>query len=261
MDEVRATNGAVMVREMPAEERPRERLARYGADVLRTAELIAILLRTGKAGSDVMSVAEGLVRDFGLEGLARASVAELEMVPGLGPAKAAELKAAITLGVRAASVSPESRPVLKTPEDIADLMLHEMSLKDREHVRVVNLDVRLRLLKVSEVYIGSVHQAQVRYAELFRDAIKTAAACVVLVHNHPSGDPTPSAADIAMTKGMVAAGELLDIELQDHMIFGGGRYISMRAARLGFGGTAVIGEPRAIWESRGGDRRGVTIEP
>ena len=226
--------GAVMVREMPAAERPRERLARYGADVLASAELIAILLRTGKAGMDVMAVAEGLVRDFGLEGLARATIAELETVPGLGPAKAAELKAAITLGVRAASVSPESRPLLKTPEDIADLMLHEMSMKDREHVRVVNLDVRLRLLKVSEVYIGSVHTAQVRYAELFRDAVRTGASAVVLVHNHPSGDPTPSLADIAMTKGMVAAGELLDIELQDHMIMAGGRFVSMRAAGLGF---------------------------
>jgi DNA repair protein RadC len=235
MDEVRTTNGAVMVREMPAEERPRERLARYGADVLGTAELIAILLRTGTAGTDVMAVASGLLSRFGgLGGLARASLVELGAAPGIGPAKAAELQAAIALGVRAASVSPESRPLLRSPEDVAEMLLHEMSLLEREHVRVMNLDTRLRLLSITEVYVGSVHQAHVRFGELLRDAIRVGASSVVLVHNHPSGDPTPSLADIAMTKGLVAAGGLMDVDVHDHIVIGGGRYVSMKVANLGF---------------------------
>jgi DNA repair protein RadC len=154
--------------------------------------------------------------------------------PGIGPAKAAELKAAIAIGIRAASVSLEAKRYVKNPEDVANLVLNEMTLLDQEHVRVIVLDVRLALLKVIEVYRGSVHSTHVRYGELFRDAIKLNAAAVVLVHNHPSGDPTPSAADIAMTKGMVEAGKLLDIDVNDHIVVGGGRYVSLRAAGLGF---------------------------
>lgn len=232
---VPGADGTAMVREMPAEERPRERLARYGADVLGTAELIAILLRTGTAGTDVMAVANGLLSRFGgLGGLARASLRELGTAPGIGPAKAAELQAAIALGVRAASVSPESRPLLRSPEDVAEVLLHEMSLLEREHVRVVNLDTRLRLLSIVEVYVGSVHEVHVRFGELLREAVRVGASSVVLVHNHPSGDPTPSLADIAMTKGLVASGQLLDVEVRDHMVVGGGRYVSMQAAGLGF---------------------------
>ena len=233
--DVSSANGSVLIRELPAEERPRERLARYGADVLQTAELIAILLRTGTAGTDVMGVANGLLKRFdGLPGLARASLGELSAAPGIGPAKASELQAAIALGVRAAAVSQDPKRFLKNPEDVANLVLNEMTLMDQEHVRVIALDVRLALLKVIEVYRGSVHSTHVRYGELFRDAIKLNAAAVVLVHNHPSGDPTPSAADIAMTRGMVEAGKLLDIDVNDHIVIGGGRYVSLRAAGLGF---------------------------
>jgi DNA repair protein RadC len=233
-----STNGHVLIRELPAEERPRERLARYGADVLGTAELIAILLRTGTAGTDVMGVANDLLKRFGgLSELARASLEEMAAAPGIGPAKAAELQAAIALGIRAASVSQEAKRYVKSPEDAADLVLHEMTLLDQEHVRVIALDVRLTLLKVVEVYRGSVHSTHIRYAELFRDAVRLNAAAVVLIHNHPSGDPTPSAADIAMTKGMIQAGKLLDIDVNDHMVIGGGRYVSLRAAGLGFGET------------------------
>jgi DNA repair protein RadC len=227
--------GAILIRELPAEERPRERLARYGADVLQTAELIAILLRTGTAGTDVMAVASGLLKRFGgLSGLARAALSEISAAPGVGPAKAAELQAAIALGIRAASVSQDTRPLMKSPEDVADLVLNEMTLLDQEHVRVLSLDTRLRLLGVTEVYRGSVHSTHVRYAELLRDPVRLNAPAMVLVHNHPSGDPTPSAADISMTNGIREACKLLDIDLNDHMIIGGGRYVSLRALGLGF---------------------------
>jgi DNA repair protein RadC len=228
-------DGSVLIRELPAEERPRERLARYGADVLQTAELIAILLRTGTAGTDVMGVANGLLKRFdGLPGLARASLGELSDAPGIGPAKAAELQAAIALGVRAASVSQDARPFVKSPEDVADLVLSEMTLFEQERVRVLSLDVRLRLLGIAEPYRGSVHSTHVRYGELLRDPVRLNASAIVLVHNHPSSDPTPSAADISMTRGMLEACKLLDIDLNDHIVVGGGRYVSLRAAGLGF---------------------------
>ena len=224
-----------LIRDLPQEDRPRERLRDFGADALSSAELIAILLRTGATGRSAITVAQDLLSRFGsLTGLAQATHAELCTARGLGPAKAAELQAAITLGIRAASASTDARPLLKNPEDIANIFLHEMSLLEQEHVRVVLLDVRLRLISTSNVYVGSVHTVQVRYGELLRDAVRSGASAIVLVHNHPSGEPTPSVADITMTQGLRQASTLLDIELQDHIIIGGGRYVSLRSSGLGF---------------------------
>jgi DNA repair protein RadC len=225
----------ILIKDLPATERPRERLRDFGAEVLSSAELIAILLRTGMEGKSALAVAHELLSRFGgLGGLAQASHAELCNAPGLGPAKAAELRAAITLGVRAASVAPETKPLVRSPEDAANLVLGEMSLLDQEEVRVLILDRRLQLVSTSNVYRGSVHTVAVRFPDIFRDAVRCAASGIVVVHNHPSGDPTPSAADIAMTKGLVEAGKLLDIDVQDHMVVGGGRYVSMRTTGLGF---------------------------
>jgi len=224
-----------LIRDLPRAERPRERLRDAGPAALSNAELIAILLRTGARGKSAVTLAQDLLSRFGsVAGLAQASHAELCTAPGLGPAKAAELLAAVTLGIRAASLSPDSRPRLQSPEDIADLVLHEMSLLKQEHVRVLQLDTRMRLLGSSEVYRGSVHTAVIRHGELLRDAVRANASAIVVVHNHPSGDPAPSASDISMTQGLVQAGKMLDIELHDHVIIGGGRYVSLRTAGLGF---------------------------
>jgi len=224
-----------LIHDLPESERPRERLRDFGPGALSHAELIAILLRTGAKGKSAITVANDLLCRFnGLGALAQASYGELCAAHGLGPAKAAELLAAITLGVRAASVAPETRPQLRNPEDIANLLLHEMSLLDQENVRVLLLDTRLRLLSTSDVYRGSVHTAAVRYGELLRDAVRVNASAIVLVHNHPSGDPTPSAADIGMTQGLLQASQLLEIDLHDHIVIGGGRYVSLRSAGLAF---------------------------
>ena len=229
------TGRVTLIHDLPAAERPRERLRDFGPAALSNAELVAILLRTGARGKSAVALAQELLIRFGsVAGLAQASHAELCATPGLGPAKASELLAAVTLGIRAASLSAESRPRLQNPEDIADLVLQEMSLLKQEAVRVYQLDTRLRLMGWTEVYRGSVHTTPVRHGELLRDAIRANASAVVLVHNHPSGDPTPSASDIMMTKGLVDAGALLDIELHDHVIIGGSRYISLRTAGLGF---------------------------
>lgn len=224
-----------LIHDLPLADRPRERLRDFGAANLRSDELIAILLRTGFTKRGVLEVAADLLKRFGgLPGLARASYEDLCAEPGLGPAKAAELQAAITLGIRASAITPDERPLLRNPEAVADLMLNEMSLFDQEVVRVLSLDTRLRLMKKSDVYRGSVHSTAVRHGELLRDAVKVNATAIILLHNHPSGDPTPSAADIAMTKGLHAAAKIMEIDLHDHMVVGGGRYVSMRSVGLGF---------------------------
>jgi DNA repair protein RadC len=231
-----------LIHDLPPAERPRERLRDAGPAALSNAELIAILLRTGLRGKSAVTLAHDILARFDdVTGLAQASYAELCTIDGLGPAKAAEILAAVTLGVRAASANPETRRRLQSPADIADLVMQEMSLLKQEAVRVFQLDSRLRLLGSTEVYRGSVHTTPVRHGELLRDAIRANASAIVVVHNHPSGDPTPSAADISMTQGLHAAGVMLDIELHDHVIIGAGRYVSLRNAGLGFPkGTGVV---------------------
>ena len=224
-----------MIRDLPASDRPRERLRDAGPGALSNAELMAILLRTGNANESALAQAQRLIARFGgLAALARTSFAELCNEKGLGEAKAAQIKAAIELGTRAAASLPEGRRVFASPEDIADLVLGEMSLLDQESVRVMLLDIRGHMISFSEVYKGSLHSATVRISELLRDAVRVNAKSMVCVHNHPSGDPTPSAADIEMTKLLYDSARVMDVDLLDHMVIGGGRYVSMRAARLGF---------------------------
>lgn len=223
-----------LIRDLPETERPRERLRDYGASALSNAELLAILLRTGTSKESAVAQANRLIATFGgLGRIAQAPFEEIRKQHGIGEAKAAQIKAAIELGVRAFATFAESRPVVNSPEVVADMMLAEMSMFQQEHVRVIMLDSRSRLLGTSDVYQGSVHTVQVRYAELFRDAIKTDATSMIVVHNHPSGDPAPSAADIAMTKALLEVGRLLDIDVSDHIIIGGGQYASLNTLRLG----------------------------
>lgn len=227
--------GYTLIRDLPQTDRPRERLRDAGADALSNAELLAILLRTGSSKESALAQATRLLARFeGLAGMARASFGELCAEHGLGEAKAAQIKAALEMGLRLAAHAPEERPVVKSPDDLANLVLAEMSLLEQESVRVILLDTRNHVLAMPEVYRGSVHSTQVRVAELLREAVRVNAPSVVLVHNHPSGDPAPSAADITLTKMLHEAAKLLDIELVDHMIIGGGRYASMRTMGLAF---------------------------
>ncbi len=224
-----------LIRDLPAGERPRERLRDYGPAALSNAELLAIILRTGASRESVLAVASRLLSRYeGLVGLARASFAELCGERGLGEAKAAQLKAALELGKRLSSTQPEERAVVRSPADVANLLLTEMSLLEQEHLRVVLLNTRNQVLGVPEVYRGSVNSSLVRVGELFREAVRQNCPAVVIVHNHPSGDPTPSTDDISMTRKMVEAGRLLDIEVLDHLIIGHGRYVSLKERGLGF---------------------------
>jgi len=221
------------IKEMAPDERPRERLRLRGAASLATSELLAILLSTGLKGEPVTDIAQRILRDHGgLPGLMRMDAVELATIRGLGEAKAAKLKAALELGIRLAALSPEQRPQIASPDDVVNLIGIEMAALDQEQLRAVLLDTKHRVLAIRTVYQGSVNQAQVRVAEVFRDAIRHNAVAIVVVHNHPSGDPTPSGNDVALTRRLCRAGELMGIEVIDHVILGDAAYCSMRELGL-----------------------------
>ena len=224
-----------MIRDMPQGERPRERLRDQGPSHLSNAELIAILLRTGVAGENVLNLSLRLLSNFqGLPGLARASYGELSSLKGISEAKACQLLATFELGRRMVSLHPEDRAVIRGPEDVANLLAAEMSLLDQEHLRVVLLDSKNHVTGVTEIYVGNVNSSVVRAAEVFRPAIRDNSVGIVVVHNHPSGDPSPSPEDIAMTEDLKSASDLLGIELMDHVILGGQRHVSLKERGLGF---------------------------
>jgi len=216
-------------------ERPREQLVARGAAGLSSAELIALLWAAGSHRSSVAALAEeALARCDGLSGLATASPRELERVPGVGPARAARLAAAFELGRRAVVDWPASRWIIRRPQDLAGRLVAQLGHLQREELRVVLLDTRNAVLAAPVIYQGNVSAALVRTAELFRDAVRIHAARLVLVHNHPSGDPTPSPDDLHMTAEAVAAGRLLDIAVLDHLVIGHGDWVSLRDRGVAF---------------------------
>lgn len=217
-------------------DRPRERLARLGPQALSNAELLAILLRVGVPGENAVQVGQRLLHNFGnLNGLHRADFEEVCKERGVGPAKAAQIKAAIELGRRMSHEALEERPAIHSPADAAALVQYEMSALEQEELRVLLLDTRNRVFDIAGVYRGSLNSSQVRVGELFKVAIRRSAAAVLVVHNHPSGDPAPSPDDVAITRAIVQAGKLLDIEVLDHLVIGHGRFVSLKERGLGFG--------------------------
>ncbi len=223
------------IREMPSTERPRERLAARGAAGLRSAELIALLWGSGSRGRSAVDLAEDvLARHDGLTGLARATNIELESVPGVGAAKAAQLAAAFELGRRLLADWPAGRWTIRSARDVADRLMLHMGRLEREELRVVLLNTKNVVLRVATVYQGNVSSSLVRVGELFRDAVRLNAAGLILVHNHPSGDPTPSPDDLHLTAEALAAGRLLDIDLLDHLVVGHDAWVSLRDRGVAF---------------------------
>ena len=211
----------LLIREMPEHERPRERLVLKGADALRDAELIAILLRTGMKGVSAIQIAEQLLQKFGtLDRLARASLEELAQVKGVGRDKAIGLKGAFTLARRMASQLHAEPPLVDTAERVADLLREENRLYEVETFQSVLLNTRRRLIRVERLSQGTLDTILVNPREVFFPAICRRAAAIALVHNHPSGDPSPSEADIRVTRDLIRAGQLLKIEVLDHIILG-----------------------------------------
>jgi DNA repair protein RadC len=223
------------IRDLPTSERPRERLRQHGPGSLSNPELLAIVLRVGSGRESAIALATRLLARWGgLTGLARASFGELCAEHGMGEAKAAQVKAALELGRRLLAAAPEERPVVRSPGDVANLLLADMALLEQEHLRVVLLNTRNHVLGVPEVYKGTVNSAQVRVADIFREAVREGCPAIVVVHNHPSGDPEPSREDVEVTRQMVMAGELLGIEVLDHLVLARSGYVSLRERGLGF---------------------------
>ncbi|MCD6344260.1 MAG: DNA repair protein RadC [Anaerolineae bacterium] len=225
----------ITVKEMPAEERPRERLAHAGPQALSTTELLAIILRTGVGGENVLNMSTRILAQYGgLAGLARADFAQLEAVKGLGPAKTAQLLAAFELGRRLMLEAPEERLQIRSPADAAHLLMPLIGHKEQENFVVLYLDTRNRVTDREILYKGSLNTSLVRVAEVFRGAIRRNSAGIIVAHNHPSGDPNPSPEDVALTRRLVKAGKLLEVDLLDHVVIGQNRYVSLRERALGF---------------------------
>jgi DNA repair protein RadC len=223
------------ITDLSASDRPRERLADLGPQALSNAELLAILLRVGIQGENSVQMGQRLLQDLGgLHGLHRATVQEIAQQHGMGLAKASQIKAAIELGLRLRLEAPEERPIIKCPADAAGLVMYEMAGLTQEHLRVLNLDTRNRVINIEKLYIGSLNASTVRVGEVFKSAIQRSAASVIITHNHPSGDPTLSPEDVALTRSIVQAGKLLDIDVLDHLVIGQGRWISLKERGLGF---------------------------
>ncbi len=223
------------LREVPLAERPRERLALRGAAGLSAAELVALIWGSGSRGMNAVDLAEAvLARVDGVSGLGRASAMELQEMPGVGPARAAQVEAAFELGRRLLADWPTGRWQIRSPRDVADRLVLQMGRLEREELRAVLLNTKNVVLRVATVYQGNVSSSLVRIGELFRDAVRWNATSVILVHNHPSGDPTPSPDDLHLTAEALAAGRLLDIEVLDHLVVGHDAWVSLRDRGIAF---------------------------
>ncbi|HZS76330.1 MAG TPA: DNA repair protein RadC [Ktedonobacteraceae bacterium] len=217
------------IHDLPADERPRERLRNHGPSALSHAELLAIILRTGTTQDNVIELASKLLAKYGgLAGLMRAEFMELCQEHGLGEAKTAQLKAALELGKRLSILKSEEKYQIKSPHDAANLVMLEMAPLDHEQIRILVLDTKNQVVENITRYKGTVNSSVLRAAEVYRPAILRNCPGIILCHNHPSGDPTPSPEDIAITEQLVQAGHQLDIELVDHIIIGSQRFISLK---------------------------------
>jgi DNA repair protein RadC len=223
----------VLIRDMPVELRPRERLLKEGPQYLSEIELLAIMLRTGSAKVSAMDLAATILgRCGGLKQLLDVSVEELGAFKGIGPAKTAQVLAALELGRRVAMATAWDRPSIRSPESVAALVMEEMRHLDREHFGVLLLNTKNQVLGREVISIGTLNSSAVHPREVFKVAIRRSAAGVILFHNHPSGDPTPSEQDIAVTKRLVEAGDIIGISVLDHLIIGDNRFTSFKAKGL-----------------------------
>lgn len=219
----------IKIKDLPEEMRPRERLFSEGAEALSTPELLAILLRTGTSAISAVELATFLLGSTGgLAGLLESSAHELCDIKGMGMAKTAQVKAALELGRRLSAESFGPRKVIKTPLDVHNLLKDKMRYYDREYFKAVLLDTKHQVISVDIISIGSLDASLVHPRELFKNSIKKSAAAIILAHNHPSGDPTPSGEDMEVTRRLVKAGDIVGIQILDHVIIGKGGFVSLK---------------------------------
>ncbi len=222
------------VHDLPLSERPRERLLKLGSEALSAQEILALILGRGVKGESVMVTAQRLLSRFGnLKGVADASIEELTEIKGIGPAKAAQIKAAVELSKRLESpVDVSGKPVIKSPEDVVNVVKSQLKGKKKEHFLVLCLGTRNNVINCRAISMGSLDTSIVHPREVFKEAISSSAASVIFVHNHPSGDPGPSKEDIELTKRLAKAGEIMGIDVLDHIIVCDKSYSSLKAKNL-----------------------------
>lgn len=218
------------IKELPESERPREKLVEYGAKELSNSELLAILIRTGSRESSALDLAHQLLRVIpdGIVSLGDSHVEEITKVKGLGECKAAQILAAVELGKRIVLENTKDRKKITSPLDVVDFFMADMSRLKKEHFKITMLDTKNNIIGIEEVSIGNLNSSIVHPREVFKQAIKRSSSAIILVHNHPSGDPSPSREDINITKRLVECGDLLGIRVLDHIIIGDKRHISLK---------------------------------
>lgn len=219
------------MKQLPLEERPREKLRQHGPSVLTDSELLAIIVRTGNKKENVLSMSSTLLEKFNLKKLSRATPAALQKTCGIGEAKACQIAACFELGRRVSKFKQEKIEI-KQAKDIVMLLQDEVKGLTKEHLKIVLLDTRKRIIRTETVFIGSLNESIIHPREIFQRALEESAAALILVHNHPSGDPTPSVADIESTKQIQQAGIMIDIPVLDHIIIGDNSYRSMYEEKL-----------------------------
>jgi DNA repair protein RadC len=223
------------LREWPIGERPVERLSQCGPAAVSDAELLAVLFMGRSDRINPVALAQQLIATFGgWHGLQQASLEDLQLLPGLGRTRAAQVKAALEVARRTLLAPPGERLQIKSPLDAAQLLMAEMGHLDQEELRVLLLDTKNRVQKLHTVYRGSLNASLIRVGEVFKEAIRRNSAGIIVSHNHPSSDPTPSPEDVLVTREIISAGKMLDIDVLDHLVIGQGTYVSMRERRLAF---------------------------
>lgn len=227
------SNYILKIKDIPTNERPRERLIKYGESVLSNAELLAIILRTGNKNESAIDLSRRILsQNGGLSYLAKASAYELSKINGIGIAKACQIKSCIEIGKRLLTSKEKDNVKISSPDDIAYLVMEDMRYLSKEHFRAIFLNTKNIVISIKDISIGSLNSSIVHPREVFIEAIKMSAASLIVCHNHPSGDPSPSEEDIKVTKRLKEAGNILGIDLLDHLIIGDGRYISLREKNI-----------------------------
>lgn len=216
------------IKDLPLEERPRERLVKHGPKTLSNSELLAIILRSGSKKENILELSKKILKENNIKSLSRKRITSLKNNSGIGEAKACQIIACFELGRRLAAFKEQSNPIIHNAKDIVKVFMVEMSSLKKEHFKGIFLDSRKRIIKDETIFIGSLNASIIHPREIFQVALEEGAAAVILLHNHPSGNPKPSDEDIEITKQLNKAGDILGIEVLDHIIIGNKRYFSFR---------------------------------
>lgn len=223
------SSSTILIKDVPKEDRPRERLLKFGSSHLSNQELLAILIGSGTKDESVMSLSNRVLMHFeGLNLLKDATIEELTAIKGIGSAKGLLLLSALELGKRINQYKPDDRYVIRSPEDGADFVMEEMRNLNQEHFIVLFLNTKNQIIHRQTVFIGSLNASIVHPREIYREAVKRSAASIICAHNHPSGDPSPSQEDIHVTKRLVESGKMIGVELLDHLVIGNRKFISLK---------------------------------